>query len=216
MITPLPVAVLVSGHGTNLQAIINEREAGKLPIAIKVVISNDSSAYALKRAEQHGIPTHCISHKKFDSREAFDSEITKALESFGVELVVLAGFNRILSSHFVKHWKFRLINIHPSLVPAFPGLHAQRQAIEYGVKIAGCSVFFVDEGVDTGPIIIQSAVPVFPDDTEDTLTARILEQEHLILPLAIYWIATDQIYQNGRHVISPKSDVPLMRDYHDR
>ena len=201
--TALPVGVLVSGSGTNLQAIIDQQKTGILPIETKIVLSNVQTAFALVRAKRHGIDVKFVSHHDFNSREAFDAELTRILEDYGVQLVVLAGFTRLLSSSFVKVWKNRLINVHPSLLPAFPGMHAQRQALNYGVKIAGCSVFFVDEGVDTGSIIIQASVPVFSNDTEATLSARILKEEHRILPKAIGWIAEDSLQVKGRTVISP-------------
>ena len=201
--TALPVGVLVSGSGTNLQAIIDQQESGNLPIDIKIVLSNVQTAIALERAKRHCIDGKYLSQHDFESREVFDAELTRILEDYGVKLVVLAGFMRLLSSSFVGHWKNRLINVHPSLLPAFPGLHAQRQALNYGVKIAGCSVFFVDEGVDTGAIIIQASVPVFSDDTEATLSARILKEEHQILPKAIDWIAKDSLQVKGRKVITP-------------
>lgn len=207
MTTALPIGVLVSGSGTNLQAILDQQKSGDLPVDIKVVISNRSKAYALTRASEDGIAIETISHKQFDSREAFDAELTRTLERYGVKLVVLAGFMRILSPTFVRHWKFRLINIHPSLLPAFPGLHVQRQALEHGVKIAGCTVFFVDEGKDTGPIIIQAAVPVLSSDTEETLSQRILSEEHRILPQAIRWIAEDQIRVEDRRVFTPPVEL---------
>ncbi len=200
MTSPLPVGILVSGNGTNLQAIIDQQETGALPIDIKIVLSNVKTAFALERATQHGIEARYISHKSFASREAFDIELTKILAEHGVELVVLAGFMRLLSSDFVIHWKYRLINIHPSILPAFSGLHAQRQALEYGVKFSGCSVFFVDEGVDTGSLITQAVIPVFPEDTEAILSARILQEEHKILPQAIRWIAEEAIRIEGRRV----------------
>ncbi len=203
MTSPLPVGVLVSGSGTNLQAIIDQQEAGLLSAEIKVVISNVKDAYAVKRAVNHGIEVKYISHKDFVSREAFDAELTNVLESYGVQLVVLAGFMRLLSTEFVSHWSFRLINIHPSLLPAFPGLNAQKQAFDHGVKITGCSVFFVDEGMDTGPIIIQASVPVMSDDTPELLASRILQEEHRILPIAIQWIANQSIRVEGRRVYTP-------------
>ncbi|MBF0287962.1 MAG: phosphoribosylglycinamide formyltransferase [SAR324 cluster bacterium] len=203
MTSRLPIGVLVSGSGTNLQSIIDQKEAGELSVEIKVVISNVKDAYAIQRAEIHGIEVKYISHKSFSSREAFDTELTNILESYGVQLVVLAGFMRLLSADFVSHWMFRLINIHPSLLPAFPGLNAQRQAFEHGVKVTGCSVFFVDEGVDTGPIIIQASVPVLSDDTPERLASRILQEEHRILPLAIQWIADEAIRIEGRRVNTP-------------
>jgi len=201
---PFPIGVLVSGGGTNLQTIIDQKESGNLPVEIKVVISNVQDAFALERAKKHGLEGRVLSHKNFDSREFFDAELTNILNEFGVELVVLAGFMRLLSSTFVDHWKLRLINIHPSLLPSFPGLHVHKKAIEYGVKYSGCTVFFVDNGVDSGPIIIQATVPVYADDTEDLLSKRILVEEHRIFPKAIQWIAEGSIKIENRIVITPK------------
>lgn len=203
MSSPLPIAVLVSGSGTNLQAIIDQQEAGNLPVEIKVVICNRKKAYAIERAKKHGIPVEYVSHLNFESREAFDQEIHRLLESLGVKLVVLAGFMRLLSPWFVERWYLRLINIHPALCPSFPGVHAQKQAFDYGVKVTGCTVFFVDSGVDTGPIIIQAVVSVLPDDTEDSLAERILKEEHWILPQAIDWIANNALEVKERRVIAP-------------
>ncbi|MBF0351019.1 MAG: phosphoribosylglycinamide formyltransferase [SAR324 cluster bacterium] len=200
---PFPVGVLVSGSGTNLQAIINAQEKGNLPISIEVVISNKESAYALERAKNHGIPSFYISHKQYESREKFDQAMHEVLVAHGVELIVLAGFMRLVSPWFVTQWKMKIINTHPALVPSFPGVHAAKQALEYGVKITGCSVFFVDDGVDTGPVIIQAAVPVLSDDTEDSLQARIQVQEHQILPQAIHWIANKELKVEGRKIITP-------------
>ncbi|MBF0240685.1 MAG: phosphoribosylglycinamide formyltransferase [SAR324 cluster bacterium] len=200
---PFPVGVLVSGSGTNLQAIINAQEKGDLPISIQVVISNKESAYALERAKNHGIPSFYISHKQYESREKFDQAMHEVLVAHGVELIVLAGFMRLVSPWFVTQWKMKIINTHPALVPSFPGVHAAKQALEYGVKITGCSVFFVDDGVDTGPVIIQAAVPVLSEDTEDSLQARIQVQEHQILPQAIHWIANKELKVEGRKIITP-------------
>lgn len=203
--SPLAVAVLVSGSGSNLQAVIDQVEAKKLQAEIKIVISNVAKAYALERATLHGVPCCRVSHKGYKSRESFDRKINEILVENKVELVVLAGFMRLLSPWFVEEWKNRIINIHPSLLPAFPGLHAQRQALEAGVKVSGCSVFFVDSGMDTGHIIMQQAVPVLSEDTEESLSKRILEQEHRVLPQAIQWIAEGHLKHEGKRVITPAS-----------
>ena len=188
----LPIGVLISGSGTNLQAIIDSIEAKTLDAEIRLVLSNRAEAYGLTRAKQHRLPTEVLDHKQFESREVFDSRVVELLRASGVELVCLAGFMRLISPVFVKAYSNRIMNIHPALLPAFPGLHAQRQAVEYGVRFAGCTVHFVNEECDQGPIIIQAVVPSFPDDTEDTLAARILTQEHVIYPRAI------QLYSEGR------------------
>jgi len=192
MARKVPIGVLISGSGTNLQAIIDAIEANKLDATIQLVLSNRADAYGLMRAKNHGIPAEVLDHKNFTSREAFDAAVVEILKSRGVELVILAGFMRLLSPVFVKAFSNRTMNIHPSLLPSFPGLHVQRRAVEHGVRFSGCTVHFVNEDCDEGPIIIQAVVPVFPEDTEETLAARILTQEHRIYPRAI------QLYSEGR------------------
>jgi len=196
----LCLAVLASGSGTNLQSIINQCQQGLLDAEIKLVISNNPSAGALERAEQAGIKNICINHRNFNMREDFDQAVVTALKDAETELVVLAGFMRIISAVFLQAFPQRIINIHPALLPSFPGLHVQQKAIDYGAKFSGCTVHFVDGGVDTGPIIVQAVVPVFIDDTEDTLAARILEQEHKIYPQAIQWFAEGRIKITNRQV----------------
>jgi phosphoribosylglycinamide formyltransferase-1 len=188
----VPIAVLISGSGTNLQSIIDAIEAKELDAKIQVVLSNRADAYGLVRAKKQGIPVEVLDHKRFSSREAFDQAVVDILRDRGVELVVLAGFMRLLSPVFVAAYSNRIMNIHPALLPAFPGLHVQKRALEHGVRFSGCTVHFVNQACDEGPIIIQAAVPVFPDDTEESLAARILEQEHRIYPRAI------QLYSEGR------------------
>ena len=192
MARKLPLGVLISGNGTNLQAIIDAIEEKRLDAVIKIVLSNKEEALGLARAQRHGIPSQVIDHKKYPSREAFDQAMIDVLKAQGVELVLLAGFMRLLSPLFVKTFSNRIMNIHPALLPAFPGLHVQKKAVEHGVRIAGCTVHFVNEECDEGPIIIQAAVPVFPDDTDESLSARILEQEHRIYPRAV------ELYSEGR------------------
>ncbi len=199
--TSLSLGILVSGSGTNLQAIIDAIECKALSAMIKVVISNRVDAYGLERARQHGLPTVVISHKDFPSREAFEAELVNTLNTYGVTLVVLAGFMRLLSPFFIRSFPQRIMNIHPALLPAFPGTHAQRQALERGVRIAGATVHLVDEEVDHGPIIVQAAVPVYPDDTEETLSARILAQEHRIYPQAIQLYAAGRVVLQGNRVV---------------
>lgn len=193
--------VLVSGSGSNLQSIIDQIELGRLQAEIKVVISNNHGAYALDRAARHRLPTQVISHHDFRAREDFDRKMAEALKSRDVELVVLAGFMRVLTPFFLRLFPRQVMNIHPALLPAFPGLHVQQQALEYGVKFAGCTVHFVDEGVDTGPIIIQAVVPVRDDDTVDTLTARILREEHRIYPQALQLYAEGRLEVKGQKVV---------------
>ena len=189
------IGVLLSGGGTNLQAIIDAIEQGRLDACIRTVVSNRETAYGLTRARNHGIPAAVLDHRGFPSREAYDRVLAEHLETHGVELVVLAGFMRLLSPFFIQSFPDRIMNIHPALSPSFAGLHGQRQAFEYGVRFAGCTVHFVSEGCDEGPIIIQAVVPVLPDDTEESLAQRILVQEHRIYPRAI------QLYSEGRLVI---------------
>ena len=189
------IGVLASGRGTNLQAIIEAIEEGRIDGKISIVISDNQDAFALKRAEQHNIETQYINFRKFKDREDYDKEIIKFLKEKKVELVVLAGYMRILTPYFIKVYKNKIMNIHPALLPSFSGLHAQRQAVECGAKVSGCTVHFVDEGVDSGPIILQKAVEVKDDDTEESLAERILKEEHQIYPQAI------QLFSQGRLVI---------------
>jgi phosphoribosylglycinamide formyltransferase-1 len=200
----IDIGVLVSGRGTNLQAIIEAIEEGKIEGKIKIVISDNLDAYALKRAEQYNIETQYINHKEFKNREDYDKKIVETLENKEVELVVLAGYMRILSSYFIKAYKNKIINIHPALLPSFPGLRAQKQAVKYGVKISGCTVHFVDEGMDSGPIILQSAVEVSEDDTEESLAERILKEEHRIYSQAIQLFSQGRLIIKGRKVYIKK------------
>ncbi len=200
MARQVPIGVLISGSGTNLQAIIDAIEAGKLDAKIAVVLSNKADAQGLARAQKHGIPTEILNHKNFSSREAYDEAVVSLLRGRGVELVVLAGFMRLLSPAFVKAYSNRIMNIHPALLPAFPGLNVQQKAVEHGVRFSGCTVHFVNEECDEGPIIIQAVVPVFADDTGATLAARILEQEHRIYPSAIQLYAEGRLKVVGRKV----------------
>ncbi len=197
----VPIGVLVSGSGSNLQSLIDRIEEGTLDARIRIVISNNPDAFALKRCEKHGIRTAVIRHADYPDRESFDRKMAEILKASGVELVVMAGFMRILSSWFLREFPLRIMNIHPALLPAFPGLHVQRQAVLHGVRFSGCTVHFADEGVDTGPIIIQAVVPVLDDDTEDTLAARILRQEHRIYPQAVQLYAEGRLRIEGRRVI---------------
>lgn len=196
----LRLGVLASGGGTNLQAIIDRCADGSIDAEIVLVLSNVPGAGAFVRAERAGIPTRLIDHKAFADRATFDRAVISALQEAGVELVVLAGFMRIISEPFIAAFPARIINIHPALLPAFPGLHVQQKALDYGARFSGCTVHFVDGGVDTGPIIIQAVVPILDDDTEATLSARILEQEHQIYPHAIQLIAEDRVKIEGRRV----------------
>jgi len=196
----LRIGVLASGGGTNLQSIIDRCQDGSLDAEIAIVICNNPGAGALQRAAQAGIATRCINHRDFSNRVDFDTAVVNALQESGVELVVLAGFMRIITQTFIDAFPDRVINIHPALLPSFPGLHVQQQAIDYGARFSGCTVHFVDGGVDTGPILIQAVVPVLQEDTAETLAARILEQEHRIYPRAIQLIAENRVHINDRQV----------------
>jgi phosphoribosylglycinamide formyltransferase-1 len=187
------LGILVSGSGTNLQAILDATRSGALDVEVGLVISNQPGVRALDRAKEAGVPARVISHRDFGDRAAFDAELVAALRQAAVTHVVLAGFMRVLTAVLLDAFPWRVINIHPALLPAFPGIHAQRQALEYGVKLAGCTVHFVDAGTDTGPIIAQSVVPVFEADTEETLSARILREEHRLLVAVLAAIADGDV-----------------------
>lgn len=183
------IVILISGRGSNMQAILEAR----LPIEIAAVISNRADAKGLEIAVQHGIATAVVEHGNYSDRETFDTALAEKIDSYQPDLVVLAGFMRILTPGFVNHYAGRLINVHPALLPAFPGLDTHSKALQEGVKVHGCTVHFVTPAVDHGPIIAQAAVPVLPGDTPDSLAARVLEQEHLLYPEAIRWFAEGRI-----------------------
>ncbi len=196
----LPIAVFVSGRGTNLQSIIDAIEKGKLDAEIKLVVSNRKKAYALERCKKHGIPYKVIPSKKFPNEEEWGKALIEAVKESGASLVVLAGFMKIVPTNFIKAFENRIINIHPSLLPAFKGLDAQKQAFDYGVTLTGCTVHLVIPELDSGPVIAQAVVPVLPNDTPQTLAARILEHEHRIYPQVIQWFAEDRIKVEGNKV----------------
>ena len=196
------IAVLVSGSGSNLQAIIDASERGEIPCRVGVVVSNKADAYGLVRARNHGIPTEMVDHRAFESREAFDARMVEVIRSSGAELVCLAGFMRVVTPTFLRAFPHRILNIHPALLPSFPGTHGPRQALQYGVRFSGCTVHFLDEGVDTGPVIVQAVVPVYEDDTEETLAARILKEEHRIYPMAIRLYFEGRLELSGRRVLT--------------
>jgi phosphoribosylglycinamide formyltransferase-1 len=203
--TPLRAAVLASGRGSNLQAVIDAIEAKQVDACIVVVISNKQDAQALERARKHGLNGLFVDPKPFagrpDSREAYDRKLLEVLKQHDVELVLLAGYMKIVTAVLVKAYANCMMNIHPSLLPSFPGLDAQKKTIEWGCKLAGCTVHFVTEGVDEGPIILQAAVPVLDHDTPDALAARILEQEHKIYPRAVQLFAEGRLRVDGRRVL---------------
>jgi phosphoribosylglycinamide formyltransferase-1 len=196
----MKAAVLASGRGSNLQALIDEWQEGSLPVELAGVGSDNINAQALVRAEQAGIPVRAFLRENYADKDSFEKDILNWLEELGTELLILAGYMRVLSQHFIRQAEYPIVNIHPSLLPAFPGLHAQKQALEYGVKVSGCTVHFVDEGMDTGPIILQQAVPVFEEDNEATLSERILKVEHEIYPEAVRLIALGKVTRQGRKV----------------
>lgn len=207
----LRIGVLVSGGGTNLQAIIDRCADGSIDAEIALVLCNNPLAGALDRAKKAGVPSRVIDNRQYGSREEFDRAMVQALREADVELVVLAGFMRLISGVFLDAFPGRVMNIHPALLPAFPGLHVQRKALEYGARVSGCTVHFVDAGLDTGPIIIQAVVPIHDTDDEATLCARILEQEHRIYPRAIQLFAQGRLRIEGRRV---RIDPPLAPEEH--
>lgn len=196
----MKIAVLVSGNGSNLQAIIDSIEAGMLKAEIACVVSNTPDAFAITRASNHGIPVEIHDNRGYANRREYDIALVSILQKYEVKLVVLAGFMRILSEVMVSAYPNAIMNIHPALLPAFPGLHAQQQALDYGVKFSGCTVHFVDGGTDTGPIILQAIVPVVSDDTEEALSARIQKEEHRLFPEAIGLFVAGRLSVEGRHV----------------
>jgi len=196
----LKIGVLASGRGSNFQAIIDEIETGRLPASIEILIVDNPEAYAIERAKKHGIAYLYINPKNFPTKKAFYEKIRDELLLREVALVILAGFMRIVKKPLLDAFPNRIMNIHPALLPSFPGLHGQKQAVDYGVRISGCTVHFVDESVDSGPVIIQAAVPVHPDDTEETLSERILKLEHRIFPEAIRLYAEGRLKVEGRKV----------------
>ena len=192
--------ILISGRGSNMEALIAARDCGTLPVDIAAVISNRPDAAGLATAAAAGIAVRCIDHKAFAGRDAFDAALAGCVDGFAPDLVVLAGFMRILSDGFVHHYAGRMMNIHPSLLPAFPGLHTHRRALAEGVRIHGCTVHFVTATLDHGPVIIQAAVPVLDSDDEATLAARVLRQEHRIYPQAVRWFAEGRLRLAGDRV----------------
>ena len=200
MINPLHIGVLVSGKGTNLQAIIDAIEKKEFNGKIVVVLSNEKSAYALERARRQGLKAVHLDPALFENRIRYEQEMVRHLRESGVQWVVLAGYMKIISSELLSAYRNHILNIHPSLLPAFPGLHAQSQALEYGVKVSGCTVHLVEEGVDSGPVVFQAAVPVLDHDTLETLTRRILEKEHQVYPQVLKWISEGRLKVEGRKV----------------
>ena len=197
----MKIAVLASGRGSNLQAIIDSVANGDCAAEIAVVLSDKSDAFALKRAEKAGIPNFYVNPKAYENKAAYENKLLEYIRQYDCEFIVLAGYMRLVGETLLAAFPNRIINIHPALLPAFPGLHGQKQALDYGVKVAGCTVHFVDGGMDTGKIIAQRVVAVLPDDDEDSLSARILEQEHFIFPYVINKIAKGEVYLENNKVI---------------
>ena len=207
------LGVLVSGSGTNLQSIIDSIKNGYINNAeIATVISNNKDAYGIVRAKKAGIDTAIIEHGNFPTREEFEKKLIETLEKYNVDYVILAGFMRVLTKFFISRFKNRILNIHPALLPSFPGVDAQKQAFDYGVKFSGCTVHFVDEGTDTGPIIVQAVVPVINNDTEETLKKRILAQEHKIYSYAIKLLTEDKLTIVGNKVKIKDENIVNLKD----
>ncbi len=203
----LRLGVLISGSGSNLQAILDAIEQGRLDATVRVVISNVASAGGLARATAAGVPSAVLDHKAYPNRAAFDAAMVAVLRDHEVEWVVLAGFMRIVTSTLLDAFPFRVVNVHPALLPAFPGVDGQAQALAYGVRIAGCTVHLVDTGTDTGPILAQAAVPVFEGDDEQALRARILGEEHTLLPTVLQWIAEGRVRVERREGARPRVHI---------
>ena len=204
------IVILVSGRGSNMESLLAAVASGELPVRIAGVLSNRPDAKGLETAAAHGVPTCVVDHKQFAEREAFDAAMAEAIDRFSPDLVVLAGFMRILTDGFVQHFAGRLVNIHPSLLPAFPGLHTHRKALEEGVRIHGCTVHFVTPTLDHGPVIVQAAVPVLDGDDEASLAARVLAQEHQVYPLAVRWFAEGRLrLVDGRVQLDAAQDASV-------
>ena len=201
------IVILISGRGSNMEALLAAVASGALPVRIAGVLANRPDAQGLETAAAQGVPTGVVDHKQFADRAAFDAAMAEAIDRFAPDLVVLAGFMRILTDGFVRHYAGRLVNIHPSLLPSFPGLHTHRRALEEGVRIHGCTVHFVTPALDHGPVIVQAAVPVLDDDDEASLAARVLAQEHQVYPLAVRWFAEGRLrLVDGRVLFDARQD----------
>ena len=195
------VGVLASGRGTDFQSLVDAKARGELDVDLAVLVCNVPDAPVIERAKRGGVPVAVVDHRPYGKdREGFEREVVHVLREHRVDLVVFAGFMRLVTPYFVREFPHRIMNIHPSLLPAFPGAHAQADAIAWGAKVSGCTIHFVDESVDGGPVILQKAVPVLDDDTQETLAARILEQEHVFLPLAVRLFAEGRLRVDGRRV----------------
>jgi len=202
------IVILISGRGSNMEVLLDAVAAGSLPVQVAAVIANRADAPGLQTAAMRGVATRVVVHGEYADRAAFDAALAEAIDAFAPDLVVLAGFLRILSDAFVNRFAGRLINVHPSLLPSFPGLHTHRRALAEGVRLHGCSVHFVTPALDHGPIIVQAAVPVLQGDSEETLAARVLAQEHRIYPLAVRWFAEERLrLVDGRVEVQAEEDA---------
>jgi len=204
------IVILISGRGSNMEAIVDSCAHEQWPARIAAVISNKATASGLQFAANKGIATAVVDHKQFDSREAFDAELARVIDGFAPDVVVLAGFMRILTEGFVRHFEGRMLNIHPSLLPAFAGLNTHQRAIDAGCKLAGATVHFVTPELDHGPIVAQAAVPVLADDTETSLSARVLAQEHLIYPRAVRWFVEGALRVQDNRVTQTEGEAQLL------
>ena len=204
------IVILISGRGSNMEAIVEACASEYWPARIAAVISNKAEATGLRFAADRGIATASVDHRQFDTREAFDAELARTIDGFKPDLVVLAGFMRILTEGFVRHFEGRMLNIHPSLLPAFPGLHTHQRAIEAGCKLAGATVHFVTPELDHGPIVVQAAVPVLVGDTPESLSARVLKQEHAVYPRAVRWFVEGSLKVDGHQVVQTEGEAQLV------
>ncbi|MBC7700464.1 phosphoribosylglycinamide formyltransferase [Aquabacterium sp.] len=204
------IVILISGRGSNMEAIVEACASEHWPARVAAVISNKAEATGLRFAADRGLATASVDHRQFDTREAFDAELARTIDGFAPDLVVLAGFMRILTEGFVRQFEGRMLNIHPSLLPAFPGLHTHQRAIEAGCKLAGATVHFVTPELDHGPIVMQAAVPVLADDTPDSLSARVLKQEHAVYPRAVRWFVEGSLKVHGHQVVQTEGEAQLV------
>ena len=203
------IVILISGRGSNMESLLNAVADGALPVRVAAVISNRPDAKGLEAAAAQDVETCVVDHTRFDTRETFDAAMIKTIDSYSPDLVVLAGFMRILTDAFVRRYEGRLLNIHPSLLPSFPGLHTHRRALEEGVRVHGCTVHFVTPQLDHGPVVVQAAVPVLDGDDEASLAARVLVQEHQVYPMAVRWFAEERLRLVDGHVVFEAEQEPV-------
>lgn len=203
------IVILISGRGSNMESLLNAVADGALPVRVAAVISNRPEAKGLEAAAAQDVETCVVDHTRFDTRETFDAAMIKTIDSYSPDLVVLAGFMRILTDAFVRRYEGRLLNIHPSLLPSFPGLHTHRRALEEGVRVHGCTVHFVTPQLDHGPVVVQAAVPVLDGDDEASLAARVLVQEHQVYPMAVRWFAEERLRLVDGHVVFEAEQEPV-------